>query len=57
MTALLLTERSKQFLNDEEMTKFQEAFKNARRTGDIGRFEMLLMLVGPCGLGAEISQD
>eukprot|EP00913_Durusdinium_trenchii_P019855 g18663.t1 len=30
MTALLLTERSKQFLNDEEMTKFQEAFKNAR---------------------------
>lgn len=30
MTAVIMAERSKQFLNDEEMKKFEEAFYNAR---------------------------
>jgi len=31
MTSLIMAERSKRFLNDEEMKKFEEAFYNARR--------------------------
>ena len=31
MTSLLMAERSKQFLNDAQMQKFEEAFYNARR--------------------------
>ena len=30
MTSLIMAERSKRFLNDEEMKKFEEAFYNAR---------------------------
>ena len=31
MMQLIMAERSKRFLNDDEMKKFEEAFYNARR--------------------------